>query len=177
MLFKQGQTKEIDDISIFRNGYAVGKFRNLTSTGALAPNVAYDAGGSTFMDVDFPMFRLADAYLMYAEAVLRGGQGGSTAQALIYVNQLRSRAFNGSSGNVSLLTLQFILDERGRELYWEGHRRTDLIRFGQFTGGTYLWPWKGNVKTGRATESFRDLFPIPASDLAANPKLKQNTGY
>jgi len=177
MLFKQGQNKEINDISVFTDGYAVGKFRNLTSAGTLAPNVAYDGGGNTFMDVDFPMFRLADAYLMYAEAVLRGGQGGSTGQALTYVNQLRTRAFNGSTGNVTQLTLQFILDERGRELYWEGHRRTDLIRFGQFTGGTYLWPWKGNVKAGRATESFRNLFPIPASDLAANPNLTQNTGY
>lgn len=177
MLFKQGQSKEINDISIFTDGYAVGKFRNLTSTGALAPNVAYDANGNTFMDVDFPLFRLADAYLMYAEAVVRGGQGGSTAQALDYVNQLRTRAFNGTSGNVTQLSLQFILDERGRELYWEGHRRTDLIRFGQFSGATYLWPWKGNVRNGRATEAFRDLFPIPAADLAANPNLVQNTGY
>jgi hypothetical protein len=75
------------------------------------------------------------------------------------------------------MTLDFILDERSRELYWEGHRRTDLIRFGKFTGGTYLWPWKGKVAEGAATEGFRDLYPIPSNDLGANPTLKQNPGY
>jgi hypothetical protein len=62
-------------------------------------------------------------------------------------------------------------------LYWEGHRRTDLIRYGLFTGGTYLWPWKGGVKDGAATDSYRDLFPIPAADMGANPTLEQNDGY
>ena len=75
------------------------------------------------------------------------------------------------------LNLDFILDERARELYWEGHRRTDLIRFGKFTGAGYLWDWKGKVKAGTGTESFRDLFPIPSTELGANPNLKQNTGY
>lgn len=81
-----------------------------------------------FPDTDFPMFRLADVYLMYAEAVLRGGQGGSVTQATDYINILRSRAYGNSNGNISTaqLTLDFILDERARELYWEGHRRTDL---------------------------------------------------
>jgi hypothetical protein len=116
---------------------------------------------------------------MYAEAVLRGGNGGTTAEALSYVNAIRERAFGDDSGNITQneLTLDFILDERARELYWEGHRRTDLIRFGRFTGGNYLWPWKGNVKEGAATESFRNLFPIPSADLGANPMLKQNAGY
>jgi len=119
---------------------------------------------------------LADAYLMYAEAVLRGGTGGSAAQALTYVNQLRTRA-NAGTITQAQLTTDFILDERGRELYWEGHRRTDLIRYGKFTGGAYVWQWKGNTKNGQSTASFRDLFPIPAADLAANPGLKQNDGY
>jgi starch-binding outer membrane protein, SusD/RagB family len=125
------------------------------------------------------MFRLGDAYLMYAEAVLRGGSGGSVAEALNYVNALRQRAYGDASGNISAgdLTLDFILNERARELFWEGHRRTDLIRFGKFTGGAYLWPWKGNVKEGAATESFRDIYPIPSNDLSANPALKQNPGY
>jgi hypothetical protein len=176
MFYRPGQSLDINDIGLFTDGLAVGKYRNRTQTGALAPNVGYDASGNTFMDVDFPMFRLADAYLMYAEAVLRGGAGGSAAQALTYVNQLRTRA---NAGNITQqqLTPDFILDERGRELYWEGHRRTDLIRYGKFTGGTYVWQWKGNTKNGQATASFRDLFPIPAADLAANPGLKQNDGY
>ena len=95
------------------------------------------------------MFRLADAYLMYAEAVLRGG-GGSRGQALDYINALRTRAYGDASGNITdaELTLDFILDERGRELLWEGHRRTDLIRYGRFTGGVYIWAWKGGVAGG-----------------------------
>ena len=90
------------------------------------------------------MFRLADAYLIYAEAQLRGG-GGDRAQALAYVNALRQRAYGDASGNITDgdLTLDFILDERGRELLWEAHRRTDLVRYGLFTGGDYLWAVEG----------------------------------
>jgi hypothetical protein len=75
------------------------------------------------------------------------------------------------------LTLAFILDERGRELLWEATRRTDLVRYGQFTGGTYLWAWKGGTQAGVATAPHLNLYPIPASQLAANPKLTQNPGY
>jgi hypothetical protein len=123
------------------------------------------------------MFRLADAYLIYAEAVLRGG-GGSRATALGYVNQLRQRAYGDNSGDITdaELTLDFILDERSRELLWEAHRRQDLIRFGRFTD-VGVWTWKGGVQAGRTTEEFRDLYPIPASELAANPNIEQNPGY
>jgi hypothetical protein len=62
-------------------------------------------------------------------------------------------------------------------LYWEGHRRTDLIRYKRFTEGTYLWPFKGGVASGVAIPEYRKLFPIPVSDLTANPNLRQNTGY
>jgi len=121
------------------------------------------------------MFRLADAYLLYAEAVVRGG-GGSVNSALTYVNALRTRAEVNTIAQ-SGLTLDFLMDERSRELYWEGHRRTDLIRFGKFTDSTYVWPWKGGVKEGRSTESYRDRFPVPATQLNANPNLIQNAGY
>jgi hypothetical protein len=174
MFWSDGQTLEINDIGQFVEGYAITKFSNLTSTGQAAPHAHPD-----FVDTDFPMFRLADAYLMYAEAVLRGGAGGDAAQALAYVNALIERAYGDTSNNISSgqLTLNFILDERARELYWEGHRRTDLIRYGRLTGGDYLWPWKGNVKEGTSTPSYRDLYPIPSNDLGANPNLVQNDGY
>jgi len=125
------------------------------------------------------MFRLADAMLMYAEATLRGGAGGDATQALTYMNMIRTRAYGNATGNINAgqLTLQFILDERGRELYWECHRRTDLVRYGFLTGGDYIWTWKGNTQAGLATEEFLNLFPIPSFDLAANPSLKQNPGY
>lgn len=174
MFWSAGQKLEITDIGQFTDGWAITKYSNLTSTGAAAPHAHPD-----FVDTDYPLFRLADVYLMYAEGVLRGATTGDANTALGYINALRARAYGNATGNITAgqLTLDFLLDERSRELYWEGHRRTDLIRFGKFTGGTYLWPWKGKVAAGAATESFRDLYPIPSNDLGANPTLKQNTGY
>lgn len=174
MFWKDGQKLEIADIGQFTDGWAITKYSNLTSTGAAAPHAHPD-----FVDTDYPLFRLADVYLMYAEAVLRGGTGGNATTALGYVNALRQRAYGNATGNITSaqMTLDFILDERARELYWEGHRRTDLIRYGRFTGGSYLWPWKGKAAAGASTESFRDLYPIPSNDMGANPTLKQNPGY
>lgn len=165
---------EVSNVGMFTNGIGVLKYKNITSTGGDAPNAH-----PTFASTDFPMFRLADAYLMYAEAVVRGGSGGDKATAVGYINQLRERAYGDNSGNITdaELTLDFLLDERARELYWECHRRTDLIRFGKFTGGEYLWEWKGNVQEGVATDAHRDLFPIPSDDLMSNPNLVQNPGY
>lgn len=170
VFYTAGQSLNIGNLTSFTDGYAAPKFENVTSTGA---------GGARadFPDTDYPMFRLGDAYLMYAEAVLRGG-GGSRADALGYINALRMRAYGDSSGNIAdtQLTLDFILDERARELLWEGQRRTDLIRYGKFTDGG-IWQWKGGSQAGRLTEAFRNLFPLPASELLANPNLKQNAGY
>jgi starch-binding outer membrane protein, SusD/RagB family len=174
LFWTDGQALAINDIGQFTDGWAITKFRNLTSTGAAAAHASAD-----FVDTDYPLFRLADVYLMYAESVLRGGTGGDAATSLGYVNAIRTRAFGGATGNITSaqLDLNFILDERGRELYWEGYRRTDLIRFDKFTTATYLWPWKGNVAAGAATQSYRNLFPIPSADMGANPTLVQNTGY
>lgn len=171
IFFTNGQRLTIDELGNFNHGYAAPKYQNVTSTGAAGKN-------ATFPDIDFPMFRLADAYLMYAELVLRGG-GGTRAQALTYVNALRQRAYGNTSGNITdaQLTLDFVLAERARELYMEGHRRQDLVRFGLFTGGAYLWAWKGNTAAGRATAAHLNLYPIPASELLANPKISQNPGY
>lgn len=165
------QWVQVVDIGDFRYGVAAPKFTNLTSAGA-------QGAQSTMPDTDFPIFRLADAYLMYAEAQVRGG-GGTQAQALTYVNELRQRAYGNTSGNITgaQLTLPFILDERGRELLFEGHRRTDLIRFGEFSTATYLWAWKNGVIGGSALAAGRDLYPIPANELIANPNLTQNPGY
>jgi starch-binding outer membrane protein, SusD/RagB family len=168
--FTDGQSKTINNVGDFLQGYAAPKYRNVTSTG--------EAGSHpTFPDTDFPMFRLADAYLIYAEAVLRGG-GGSRAVALGYVNDIRRRAYGNTTGDITdaELTLDFILDERSRELLWEGHRRQDLVRFDLFTDAG-VWTWKGGVQAGRTTDAFRDLYPIPASELVANPNITQNTGY
>lgn len=171
--YTDGQTLEIADVGSFTDGYAVAKWRNVDVNG----NQGSDATGD-FVDTDYPVFRLADAYLMYAECFVRGA-GGDASTAVGYINQLRQRAYGNAAGNISAgqLNLDFILDERARELHWEGHRRTDLIRFGKFTGSSYIWPWKGNVSSGAPTASYRNLFPIPQDAISVNPKLIQNTGY
>ncbi|MDO6388821.1 RagB/SusD family nutrient uptake outer membrane protein [Pontibacter sp. BT731] len=180
MFHTDGQSLEIADIFTFTEGYPITKYKNVNRAG----QAGSDPSGN-HPDTDFPMFRLADVYLMYAEAVLRGG-GGSVADALGYVNQLRRRAYSNAAGtmrdnggaiNQGQLTLDFIINERARELKWEGHRRTDLIRFNRFTSATYVWPWKGGVPEGRGVEEFRRLYPIPSTDLTANPNLTQNPGY
>ncbi|HTT69053.1 MAG TPA: RagB/SusD family nutrient uptake outer membrane protein [Gemmatimonadales bacterium] len=172
--FTSGQSLGIADLSQFGQGYLAPKYTNMTSTGGAPQNPA-------FADTDFPVWRLAEAYLIFAEAALRGGSTADSATALTYVNLLRARAYGGASGNITKaqLTLPFVLAERGRELLWEAHRRTDLVRYGLFTGGTYLWAWKGGVVAGEATDACRDLYPFPTNELAANPYLKQNlcTGY
>jgi len=172
IFYTEGQSLDILDISQFTEGYAVVKFQNKTSTGENGSDL-------THPDTDFPMFRLADIYLMYAEAVLRGGAGGDRGTALAYVNQVRTRAFKDPSGSIGdgELTLDFLLDERARELYWECHRRTDLVRFGQFSDGNYMWPWKGGTPDGRPVDAKFDIYPIPSSDIGSNPNLTQNPGY
>lgn len=172
LFYTSGQTEAISSISTFTNGYASIKFQNVTSGGQLP------AGAATYCSTSFPLFRLAEQYLIYAEAVLRGGNGGSQAQALTYFNMLRDRASNNNSSyEASTIGLQDILDERGRELSWECFRRTDLIRYGLFTSSSYLWPWKGGIASGTGVDSHFNLFPLPASDLNVNSNLSQNKGY
>jgi hypothetical protein len=168
LFWTDGHTYEMTNYKEWTNGYPSVKFRNTNYYTASGPS-------TVFSGTDFPLYRLADVYLMYAECHLRGG-GGSATDALYYVNQVRNRSHAALIG-AGDLTLDFILDERARELNLEGHRRSDLIRFGKFTGGSYLWPWKGNTQNGTAIPSTYNLFPIPLTALQANPNLTQNPGY
>ena len=164
------QTDSVISIGDFHHGIPGPKFTNKTSGGA-------NGQQSGMVDTDFPIFRLADAYLIYVEANIRGG-GGSAATALGYLNALRQRAYGNTTANFAALPpVDTILAERGRELMFEASRRTDLVRFGVFSGGTYLWAWKGGTAGGQATGAFRDLYPLPANELIANPNLTQNPGY
>ena len=173
MFYSDGQNLEIESIPPFEDGYAVTKWTNIDSNG----NQGSDSSGN-FVDTDIPLIRLAEIYLNYAEATLRGG-GGDTNTAVSLINQIRERGFGGSSGTISSgdLTLDFILDERSRELYWEGLRRTDLIRYNRFTNSSYLWPFKGNEPTGVGVDEYRNLYPLPANVVAINSNLTQNEGY
>ncbi len=157
--------EEIDDVLNFLQGVGVHKWTNLDRNGVTGIDGSHP-------DTDFPYFRLADAYLMYAELVARGGSAG-TNNPLTLVNEIRTRAGVALATPSDITNFEWLLDEMGRELYWEGHRRTDLIRFDKFTKG-YNWPWKGGVKEGKDVDNKYNLFPIPTNDLGANPNLTQN---
>jgi hypothetical protein len=170
-VFKNGQTLQLTSITgNFNTGYAYPKFLNVKSGGGAAQS-------TSFPDTDFPLFRLSEAYLIYAEAAVRTTT--NLAQALTYVNAIRARA-GVAALTAPQLTAQEVLNERGRELGWEAHRRTDLIRYGQFAGptsNTYIWSFKGPTQAGAALDLHLNLYPIPATELSANPKLVQNSGY
>ena len=169
--------------STFTCGYGYIKWRNVTKNDQPAPQ------GEAYTSIDFPMFRTGEAYLIAAEAILRGAQGGTRAQALSYVNEIRQRAY--MSGNYAKagvrsdvagsitdaqLTLDFILAERQRELASELVRRTDLVRFGKFTKGNN-WDWKNGERLGADVDDHFNVFPIPETERTNNPNLKQNDGY
>jgi len=168
LFFTEGQTKNITTMDDQTNGYFVSKWTNLTDAGEAASSTA--TGG---VNTDFPLFRLGDVYLMLGESVWRGGTGATKVQALQYINWLRERAYGNTSGDLKEndINTDFFLDERARELYWEATRRTDLIRFGKFTTASYLWEWKGGVLAGKAVANKYNIYPIPATDIVANPNL------
>lgn len=187
IFYSEGRSLDITTSAVgtfTEEGWGVHKFTNLNSDGTPGKN-------TTFPDTDFPLFRLGDVYLMYAEAVARGGEGGSASQAVLYIQELRDRAntaysevteswltenaaVNGSTASVAYGN---ILNERCRELYWEATRRTDLIRFGLFTSNSYAWAEKGGVISGVGVDNRYNLFPIPVSDISVNGNLHQNEGY
>ncbi len=169
MFFTTNQSKDMDDMTDQSQGYFSEKWTNLTDDSLTASNTA-DGGANT----DFPLFRLADVYLMEAECMVRLHEDWVPAVDLL--NMVRRRA--GITTDVKYTDfktddemLQFILDERARELYLEAQRRTDLIRFGVFTTSKYLWQWKGGVKDGQAVASKYNYYPIPTTELTANPNL------
>lgn len=169
VMYVSGDTSpaSISDYSKFAEGKKIVKFSNKTSTGGTGKD-------QTHPDTDFPLFRMADVYLMYAELAVVNGKG-STTTALGYINDLRNRA-GVTAALLSDLTPQFILNERAKELYWEGHRRQDLIRFNKYLSG-YNWQWKGGSQSGSDLSSNRSIFPIPNKELNANVNLTQNPGY
>ena len=169
LLWTDGQNQYFDTaLDDGACGFHSEKWTNLTDEGEMSGNPATD-GANT----DFPMFRLAEIYLNCAEAVVRGGTGMTRSEALDLVNAIRRRAYGSDNGNIndSQLTLDFLLDERGREMLYENVRRTDLVRHGKFTTSAYIWQWKGGVAAGRAVEDRFNRYPIPASEISANPNL------
>ncbi|MDR6238709.1 RagB/SusD family nutrient uptake outer membrane protein [Aureibacter tunicatorum] len=171
-VFYRGHNRENTSLFDFKDGYGVSKFKNITSLG-------YSGSDSkmVYPDTDFPMFRLADVYLMLAEIEARVDGKISDWS---HLEELWSRASlplevqNDYKQEADIDALSFILDERARELYWEGHRRTDLIRFGKFVKD-YSWPFKGGSSLGAPSIPYRyNVLPIPDNELMDNTNLKQN---
>ncbi len=170
MLFSKDRTFEIETNRgvDFKLGLSVAKFTNLRADGGANRD-------GQMVDMDVPFLRKAEAYLTYAEAVLRDNaaiQGGLTAKDA--VNTLRARA-NATPFNI--VDLDVVLDEWSREFYFEGRRRMDLIRHDRFGGSDYNWDWKGGTKAGSQFSRIYNVFPIPISDINANDNLIQNEGY
>lgn len=172
MLSNVGCKKEYDPTST-NTGWRCWKYSSRDSQGNL-----YSNGDkySKFSSIDFPMIRLAEMYLIYAEAECRmNGTLSKTSQAGQYIEELRNRAAVSTPSGIEL---DDILAERGAELMWEGHRRTDLIRYGYYTSMSFAWPYKGGVANGKTSlPSYRTVFPLLYSDLTQNPNLEQNAGY
>lgn len=173
LFFGKGRDLVVETPTEYTSGYAVGKYRNTYSNGGNPHN-------SKFVDTDYFLMRSAEAYLIAAEADARLNGGVTTATGKGYIDAIRQRANNKDLK--ASYNLNQILDERARELYHEGFRRTDLIRYGYYGGeksGEYLWEWKGGIKNGQAIAAYLNVFAIPAEDVNSNPNLKgkQNTGY
>ncbi len=165
MFFSGGdRTFETSEKMTFTSGFAILKWNNTRAQGGTPSDV-------TFSDTDIPFFRLAEAYLTRAEASFRLG---NTDDAKADINVLRSRAHATPLGNVNLRT---IVDEWGREFFFEGRRRSDLIRFGLFTSSEYCWDWKGGSYEGMGVDNKFNLYPIPAAEIASNENMHQNPGY
>ena len=170
VFYIKGRTETIEELKNFLQGWTCLKYNNIPHD-QTADQFNETAKTKEFSDIDFPMIRLAEIYLIYAEACLNLGDA---SPALPYVRQLSDHAGVSAPREI---TKDWLVAERARELMWEGHRRTDLIRWGLFTSDSFLWPWKGGSMAGQGFAPHMTIFAIPASELASNPELHQNPGY
>ena len=172
VFYIKGREESMDGaLYSFMNGWSCLKFNNIpygqTNESYLSVSALKD-----FSDVDFPMIRLGEIYLIYAEACM---QLGDDALALPKLQELSARAGVNPPAEI---TPDFLMAERARELMWEAHRRTDLIRYGLYHTVTYLWPYKGgDAYEGQPFPEYKCLFSIPPTELAVNDQLVQNPGY
>ena len=159
------RTLTTKQITGFLNGLSIVKWQNRRSDNTTPSD-------ASFSDTDIPLFRLAEIYLTRAEAQYR--LGGNDAQAINDVNVLRNRAH---ATPITSINMDMLIDEWCREFYMEGRRRSDLVRFGRFTGSKYIWDFKGGVSTGTSVDKRFNIYPIPATDVSNNPNMTQNPGY
>ena len=147
------------------NGASFVKWSNLHADGSTQHDQNYS-------DTDFPVFRLAEIYLTRAEAKYRlnGSQDGLAD--IQYVQGRANRTLKATS-----VDEQTLIDEWCREFFMEGRRRSDLVRFGLFTGSKYLWSFKGGAEKGAGIPTYYDIYPIPADEIKNNPNMTQNPKY
>ena len=172
VFYIKGRQESMEDaLYSFMNGWSCLKFNNIPF-GQTNESYLPQSALKSFADVDFPMIRLGEIYLIYAEACMHLGAEG---MALPKLRELSSRAGVEPPQQISQ---EFLVAERARELMWEAHRRTDLIRYGLFHTDAYRWPYKGGDSyAGQSFPEYKCIFPIPPTELATNDKLVQNPGY
>lgn len=172
VFYIKGRQESMDGaLYSFMNGWSCLKYNNIPF-GKTDEEFLPVSATKGFSDVDFPMIRLGEIYLIYAEACMNTGASG---QAMPMLRALSERA---GVDPPSEITREFLVAERARELMWEAHRRTDLIRYGLYNTDKYLWPYKGGDSfAGQAFPEYKCIFPIPPVELAANDALVQNPGY
>lgn len=158
---------KLETVTKFTDGFSIVKWTALKTDGS-------NGSDPSVPDTDIPLFRLAEAYLIRAEANLRDGQPANIVKDDI--NMLRNRA-HATPWEDNDVTLDNILDERARELYMEGHRRSDLVRYDYLTTSKYMWDWKGGTAEGAPVSSIYNIYPIPNSDINSNENMEQNPGY
>ena len=156
-----------DNLNTFLNGWSCIKYNNVPHN-MDAVDYAATAATKNFSDIDWPLIRLGEIHLIYAEACMHAG-GDASAQ----IKALADRAGVAAPATIDA---DFLMAERARELMWEGHRRTDLIRFGKWLSG-YNWTYKGGNFGGQDLPSHFNVFPVPSTELATNLDLQQNPGY
>lgn len=167
LFWGKGRTLDVTDVADFAKGISIAKFTNFYTEGS--------SHNSKYPDSDFFLMRAAEAWLTYAEATARANGNVVTDLGKAAIDEIRDRA---NAGTKSKYTLDDILDEWSREFYFEGRRRTDLIRFNRFGGNTdYQWQWKGGSENGINFSTDLNVFAIPDTELNTNPNLKQNKGY
>ena len=164
----KGRTQSMqDNLNTFLNGWSCIKFNNVPHD-MDAVDYAATAATKNFSDIDWPLIRLGEIHLIYAEACMHAGGNASA--------QIKALADRAGVAAPSTIDEDFLMAERARELMWEGHRRTDLIRYNKWLSG-YNWTYKGGNFGGQDLPSHFNVFPVPSTELATNLDLQQNPGY
>ena len=164
----KGRTESMaDNLNSFLHGWSCIKYSNVPHD--VDPvEFASQAATIKHSNIDWPLIRLGEIHLIYAEACMNAG-GDASAQ----VKALADRAGVAAPATIDA---EFLFEERARELMWEAHRRTDLIRYGKWISG-YNWTYKGGNFGGQNLPEHFNVFPVPSTELATNLELDQNPGY